>query len=107
MNAYLTDEVDLVSVVHDADGVEVRVVTQGVAARVSERNRMVLDADGREVVGSMEIMLDPTVSIDYSTRVIVKRLGGSAYAQATKEWQIKQLSIGHLFATRTHVEVWV
>jgi hypothetical protein len=55
----------------------------------------------------MEIMLDPTVSIDYSTRVIVKRLGGSAYAQATKEWQIKQLSIGHLFATRTHVEVWV
>ena len=103
---YLTDEVDVLSVAHDADGVETASTQAGVAARVNERHRLVLNQRGEEVMGSMQVMLDKGVLVDYDSRIVIKRLAGAAYRLPAKEWQVKSLGSGHGFSAE-FTEVWV
>jgi hypothetical protein len=106
MNPYFTDLVDIVSVSHDENGALTEVVTSSVPARVSERNKLVIDKDGKEVKGSLQVMLASTASVTYDSKVVIRRIGGATYAMPTKQWQIKSISTGHMFIA-THIEVWV
>ncbi len=104
---YLTDEVDIITVTHDENGVETRVMRAGVEARVAERHKLVLNARGEEVLGSMQVLLSSDVAIDYDALVIVKKLAGVAYALPSKEWQVKSISSGHGLSGAMLREVWV
>lgn len=66
-----------------------------------------VDQHGKEVVGSMHIMIDATVSVNYDSKVKVKKLGGQAYPLPNKEWQVKNLGTAHLLGPALHKELWV
>jgi len=103
---YLTDEVDVLTVAHDADGAETTTTQAGVRARVAERHRLVLNLAGKEVLGSMQVLLDKAVAVSYDSRIKVKKVAGAAYRLPDKEWEVKSVSTGHGFGVE-FTEVWV
>ncbi|MEN6333007.1 MAG: hypothetical protein ABFE01_02035, partial [Phycisphaerales bacterium] len=76
LGIYLTDEVDILTVAHDANGVETTTAQLAVAARVSERHRLVLDLSGKEVVGTMQVLLEGSAAIAHTSRVKIKKING-------------------------------
>jgi hypothetical protein len=102
---YLTDEIDIITVITDANGVITTSTQSGVRARVAEKNRLILDRNGKEVVGSIQIILN-SISVAYESKIKIKKIAGAAYSRPTKEWQVKQVSKGHGFDSEL-TEVWV
>ena len=106
MNTYLTDEVDIITVTDDSNGVESTSVQSGVLARVSEKNKLLVDVQGKEVVGKMHVLLAAGAAIETGYRMRVKKICGAGYSMPLKEWQVIQTSNAHSFSAH-HVEVWV
>ena len=106
MNFYLVDLVDLIDIAYDVNQVQTETVRANLPARVSERHRLVVDREGKEVFGQMQILLEAGTVLGYDTKVRVKTVSGVAYALPAKKWQVKQLSRAHLMKDH-HVEVWV
>lgn len=108
LGIYLTDEVDILTIAHDANGVETTTAQLAVKARVSERHKLVLDISGKEVVGTMQVLLEGSVAIAHDSRVKIKKINGVAYSMPDKPWQVKSISKGHGFGTGADfAEVWV
>lgn len=106
MDFYLTDEVDVVLVTRDADGVETTTTVASVKARVAERHKLLIDKDGQEVAGSMQVILPLATEINHDSRIKVKKLDGVAYSLSSKEWKVITLSTGHAIDP-LFKEVWV
>lgn len=106
MNPYLTDEVVVVAVAASQDGAESTVAAPPVAARVSERPKMVTDSRGREVLGRMHAIMAAGAQVREGDRLKVRKLCGAAYAMPDKEWPVVRVSRAHGFGA-DHVEVWV
>jgi hypothetical protein len=102
----LTDRVDVYFVVADADGVLTKTLLSDQEALVSEKNRLTLDRNGKEVVSSVQVILGATVPISYESQVVVKMLNGAAYRLPLKKWQIRSVSSAHLFG-QDFTEVWL
>jgi len=106
MNPYLTDEVDIITVTHDLNGVESTSVQSGVKVRVSERHKLIVNVKGEEVFGSMHVMLEASASVTYESRLRIKKVCGVTYSMPAKEWQIHSISNAHNFGAH-HIEAWV
>jgi hypothetical protein len=104
--SFLTDEISIISVTTDINGVITESLPNTVKARISEKNRLILDLNGKEVTSEIKIILDSSVSIKYQDKIIIKKLCGSVYLLNTKQWQIKQISTGHLYES-DHTEIWL
>jgi hypothetical protein len=103
---YLVDTVDIINITYDKDGVETRVVTPNVRARIAEKHRLILDSNGREVVGSMQVVLNADSAINHYSQLRIKTIAKRAYGMPDKEWQVKSLSTGHGFGVG-FLEIWV
>lgn len=105
MNPYLTDSVDIIAVTHDANSVETSAAPVHLSARVSEKNKLLQNVKGMEVMGRLHVILESGTVVTYGDRMKVKAICGVAYSMPDKEWEILQVSNGHGFSAH-HIEVW-
>ena len=106
INEFLTDEIDIINVVTDGNGVLSKTILSGIKARVSEKNKLILNQSGKEVVSSGRIIISTGNTISYESKIKIKKICGTAYPKQNKEWQIQQLSRGHGFSN-DFIEVWL
>ena len=104
-SALLTDRITIVSIATDEYGHVTMSRATGVYAHVSEKNRFVMGLQGKEVTSSLQIIVKATENVKHESKIIIESICGSAYF-TTKEWQIIQISIGHIFK-KEFIEIWL
>lgn len=100
IKSYLTDRIVLVAVTHNEWGVITETELPEERARVEDINKLILDGDGKEVVGDMRIFLKDDSSIDYGYKIKIKKKNGIAFDQPDKQFQIKKISKLGMFKRR-------
>lgn len=103
---YLTDEIDIILTAADANGAVVTSTQAGIRARVSEKNRLITGRDGKEVIGSAQVIIDHAANVSYESKIKIKKICGVTYSRPNKDWQIHQLSRGHGMSDN-FIEVWI
>jgi hypothetical protein len=102
----LTDEIDIVHISTDEWGTSTKTTTPGIRARVEDTNRVIKGRDGKELTAEMHILVDPSVTITYEDRIMVKKIAKYVTLISQKECEIKKLSRAHGMSL-SHWEVWV
>lgn len=105
-SALLTDEINIVSIANDEWGKETILTSCAIRARVAERNKLIKDRDGKEVISSIQVIVKSGTIVKYDSRIIIKKLCANAYILPNKKWQIKQISYGHMFRADC-IELWL
>jgi hypothetical protein len=85
---YLTDTVKLIHVVRDNKGVITETEEAAQSARVKDTNKLVIDKNGNEVRGSMEILLKYPQTVDENGKVKVITKYGAPYTHPDKKFKI-------------------
>jgi hypothetical protein len=105
-DVFLTDQIDIVTTASDLNGVLNTTVQSGIKARISEKNKLILNKDGKEVVGMMQIIIKDSNIVSYESKIRIKKLCGADYPRPNKDFQIHQLSKGHGLENN-FFEVWI
>lgn len=106
IDAYLTDEINIISTAIDINGVETESTESGVSCRVEDKNKLLKDANGKEVVGNTLLILNPDTDIQYNDKIQITKRNGTATQNPSKKFTILYLSKPHGFA-KSHCEVWL
>ena len=106
IDAYLTDEIQIIKVSYDSMGAETRTtVTED--ARIEANNKVIAGRDGQETQSNYVIILKPETEMEYHYKIKIIKLNGNAFYQADKEFlPLKILRLSD-FTVDTHVEVTV
>jgi dihydroxyacetone kinase len=91
---YLTDIINIISYAKGADQVSIRTEILNIQANITDKNQVVTNNKGEEVIGNTFIMVSPDqiANVKYYNKVqIVKKLG-SDYQDKTKEYLIKAIA---------------
>jgi hypothetical protein len=97
INSYFTDQVVVVSVTVNQWGVITEADNAQEAARVEDYNRLILDSNGKEVMGNILIFLDKNSTIKTGDKIKLKTKNGIAYEQPDKKFQIKKINAAGMF----------
>jgi len=106
LNTMLTDEITIVSVATDEWGKQSYSTQTGIKAKVSERNKLVMNSKGKEVVSSMQVIIPSDTNVKNESKLGITKIAGMAYDLSTKEWQIIRISHGHIFSN-AFIELWL
>ena len=106
IKSYLTDKIDIITRVVDEWGSSTTSSQLNVAARVEDKNTIVRDQTGKEIVSNVHVLLDPLAIVSYQSRIKIKSRCGQVAETPDKEWPIKSLAKGHGFAVLDW-EVWL
>lgn len=106
IDAYLTDKIDIISTAIDKDGVETESIELDVSCRVEDKNKLLKNANGKEVIGNTFILLNPDTDIQYNDKIRITERKGTATQNPSKKFTIMQLSKPHGFS-KSHCEVWL
>ena len=97
---YLTDEITIVDVKVDEWGSVTETPTTGVKARVEDTNKLLLNKEGKEVMGSMTVFLKDTETIKYGDKIIITKKHGNDYEQPEKKFQIIKITHYGMFSKK-------
>lgn len=103
---YLTDRINIISIAVDEWGVSQETTQADIAARVEDKNILVKDASGKEVVASMVIYIDDTLDVKYQDKIQIVTQNSQATQYPAKKWPIKHLMRAHGFSA-SHWEIYL
>jgi len=106
ISSYLKDVINIIALNTDVWGVSTETVNSGVAARIEDRNELIKNQDGKEVVGEMLIVVDPAIDINYDDRIQIVSRNGETTDIPNKKFAIQRMSKAHGFKL-SHWEVWL
>lgn len=106
MKLYLTDNVIIIRTENDEWGVITEVSSPNTPARVEDTNTLILDANGKEVVGNMLVILDSNIKITYGDKIMIKNKNGEVFDQPDKKFQIKKIEKAGM-RKRNMIYVWI
>jgi hypothetical protein len=101
---YLTDEIVIVDI--KIDQWETATETDGdpIPARVEDINKLMLNNEGKEVLGNMLIFIDKDNTISYGDKIKIKKKNSIAYEQPDKKFQV--INITHYgMVTKKMIEI--
>jgi hypothetical protein len=106
ISTYLTDTVDIVTRIVDQWGAVTETTQAGVRARWEDKNSIVRDQTGKEVVSNVHLLLDPAALVSYQSMFMLKMRCGKTAELPAKKWPVKSFTKGHGFAILDW-EVWL
>lgn len=106
IDAYFTDEINIISTAIDINGVETESTESGVPCRVEDKNKLLKDMNGKEVIGNTFLLLNPDTDIEYNDKIQITKRNQEATQNPSKKYTILQLSKPHGFS-KSHWEVWL
>lgn len=106
VNTYLTDTIDIITISSDEWGVITKSTQSGIAARIEDRNELVKNKDGKEVMAKTFVILNKDATITYESKVKLITKNGVAHPLADKEMTVLNLIKAGGF-TASHYEVWL
>lgn len=103
---YFTDAVKIISCSTDKYGVLTETESNKINARIKDNNRLVMNSQGKEVVGSMTIMIDKKFAINYGDKIKVVKRWGVDYGLKDKQFIIHKIEgIGGFSQDLIRVEI--
>lgn len=106
IEAYLTDTVDIVTRVVDKWGSVSETTQTGVAARWEDKNSVVRDRTGKDVVSNVHLMLNPSATVTYQSFFKLKTRCGEAADIPDQAWPVKAFTKSRGFENMAW-EVWL
>jgi hypothetical protein len=98
IESYLTDLIDIITDTYDSFGVVTNSIIQSnIKARWEDKNGMVKNMEGQEVVYSGFLIVDPKANLEYNSRVKLLKQNGVITLQSQKERMIIRLGKAHGF----------
>jgi len=94
---YLTDEVHIIPVTTDVDGVETEGAPVTAAARIEDWNRLVKDREGKEVASDTLVILDDSETITYESKIKLRKQCGVATTDPEKKHAVLTIEKAHGF----------
>jgi len=102
ISSYTCDKINIIRYTYDEWNNSTRSVAgSGIKARIEDFNRLVKNAQGKEVVGKSVIFLDSTEDINYNDRIQLRERNGMAVENADKEYDIINLGKVHSYTNET------
>ncbi len=110
IDMYCTDKINIVSYSKDLNGVSTRSVTENISCFISDKNKIVTDQNGKEVVGNSYIALSPTddLKVNYGDKIQIVEKGNFTYPNAEKEFLIKNIGRPRGFSSDPgYIGIWI
>ena len=106
VGTYLTDTVDIKTVAVDKWGVVSSSIIEGVKARIEDKNQLVKNSEGQEVMSNTFLMLPSDIVLSYQTQFRLKTRNGESIEQNERWHAIKSMGKQHGFVL-SHWEVYL
>jgi len=106
IDMYLTDFIDIISIAVDEWGTSNQSVVSNVPARIEDTNKIVFDANGKELVGNILVMVNSVYKIKSSDKIRIRKKAGVSFDIKDKMFAIKSLGEQQGF-TATHWEIYL
>ena len=106
MSVFYTDEIVLIDVITDENGVKTEYESAPQIARVEDFNKLVTDNRGQEVMADMIIFTSTALMTQYTDKIKILKKSGNDFDQPNKKWLIKKKPNLHLFSAH-HKEIYV
>jgi hypothetical protein len=102
INSYLTDKIRIVTTTYTQNGAESSTDSSDIKARVEDINDLVLDSDGKEVLGNMLIICNKDITVASTNKVKIRKKHGLDYEMPDKKFQIKRISSYGMFKKKMY-----
>ena len=95
IDSYFTDEIVLVTYSKDINGKSTRTVSATILCRIEDKNQIVTNQQGQDVVGNSFILFSQAnnLIVDYNQKVQIVKRNTFTFPTSSKEYLIK--NIGH------------
>jgi hypothetical protein len=95
IDAYLTDEIILITYIKDINGHSIRLVSAVIPCRIEDKNQIVTNQNGQDVIGNSNIAMSQAnnLIVNYNQKVQIKKKNNFDFPNGDKEFLIK--NIGH------------
>jgi hypothetical protein len=108
IESYLTDTIDIITELKDANGVVTATTVQSdVKARWEDKNRIIVNQAGKEETSEGFLLVDPAASVSYTSKFKMKKIGGQAIQDPAKLRQPISIGRAHGFAGYEFWRVWL
>jgi hypothetical protein len=88
---YLTDEIIIVTVSKDKNGVITETDGSPIDARIKGNNRLLIDSKGQEIMGQNTIIIDAENTVLYGYKVKIRKIKGAAFSDPDKKFIIHRI----------------
>ena len=106
MSVFFTDEIILIDVRTDENGVKTEYESAPQEARVEDFNSLVTDNRGQEVMADMVIFTSTEFITEFTDKLKILKKGGEDFYQPDKKWLIKKHPLIHGFS-KHHKEIYI
>lgn len=97
MSVYYTDEIRVIKVSIDDNGVTTDTDIGLIKARVDDFNELIINEKGQETYSEMVVFVSAGIDISNSDKIIITKKNGQAYSDPTKKWKVKKSPVIHNF----------
>ena len=98
INSYCVDLIDIIdSALDDYGGVTGTSTQQNVKCKIEDYGKIILNSKGQEVIAETIIFVPGTYTVQFKSRIKLKKRAGVTFQNADKEYAIKKLNRPHGF----------
>jgi len=110
IDIYLTDEIVLVTYTKDINGRAVRSVSDTISCRIEDKNKIVTNQNGQDVIGNSNIAMsqDYNSIVTYNQKIQIKKKHNYDFPNGEKEFLIKNIGRPSSFSDDPgYIGVWI